>query len=105
MEGFTRVAATADIPPGEMKSFDVAGEDVAVANVGGEFRAFSNICPHQDTALASGLGAIYGNELVCMLHDSAFDLTTGRTTDGPAAEPLTIYAVRIEGEDLLIGRE
>ena len=31
MEGFTRVAATADISPGEMKSFDVAGEDVAVA--------------------------------------------------------------------------
>ena len=105
MEGFTRVAATADIPPGEMKSFEVEGEDVAVANVAGEFRAFSNICPHQGAAFASGLGAIYGNEIVCMLHDSAFDLTTGRTTDGPSPEPLTIYAVRIQGDDLLIGRE
>ena len=105
MADFTNVCKATDIQPGAMKSFQIDGEDVAVANVDGNFCAFSNLCPHQAASFAGGFGAIYKGEIACMLHDSAFNLETGQVTDGPSYDPLTIYTVRVEGGDLLVGKE
>ena len=105
MADFTNVGKASDIQPGEMKHFEVNGEDVAVANVDGNFCAFSNVCPHQGASFAGGFGAVYNGELACMLHDSAFSLETGQVTDGPSYDPLNIYAVHLEGDDLLVGKE
>jgi nitrite reductase/ring-hydroxylating ferredoxin subunit len=105
MADYVKVAKTGDIPPGEMKAFDVNGEEVAVANHEGAFYAFGNICPHEGADLAGASGAVVGQEVVCMLHDSAFRLSDGVLIDGPASDPLPIFSVRIEGDDILVGRE
>jgi nitrite reductase/ring-hydroxylating ferredoxin subunit len=105
MANFVRVASTGDIAPGQMKEYDLDGTDVAVANVDGVFHAFYNHCPHQGAALAAGFGEIYGNDLVCALHDSAFNLSTGEPIDGPADEPIAIYQVRVEGDDVLVSKD
>jgi len=105
MADFERVAKASDVAPGEVKGFKVNGEDVAIANVDGRYFAFGDSCPHQGAQLSSGLGAVYGEEVVCMLHDSAFSLISGQVTDGPSYDPLPIYAVRVEGDDLLVGKE
>ena len=105
MADFTRVAKVSDVEPGQIKRFSVNGEDVAIANHEGQFYAFSNYCTHQGADFAGGFGEVYGNDLVCLLHDSAFSLTTGEPIDGPAFEALPIYAVRVEGDELLVGRE
>ena len=105
MADFTNVCKAADIQPGAMKNFQIDGEDVAVGNVDGKFCAFSNLCPHQGASFAGGFGAIYNGEIACMLHDSAFSLETGQVTDGPSYDALTIYTVRVEGDDLLVGKE
>ncbi len=104
MAEFERVAKASDVGPGEVKGFKVNGEDVAVANVDGRYFAFGDFCPHQGAQFSGGLGAVYGEEVVCMLHDSAFNLATGQVTDGPSYDPLPIYTVRVEGDDLLVGK-
>ena len=38
----------------------------------------------------------------CWLHGSCFDLRTGEPTNLPATEPVAVYPVRVEGEDVYV---
>jgi 3-phenylpropionate/trans-cinnamate dioxygenase ferredoxin subunit len=38
----------------------------------------------------------------CWLHGSRFDLRTGKPTGLPATVPVPVYAVRVEGDDVLV---
>ena len=42
-----RVAAVAEIPPGEGRVFEVKGKTLALFNVDGRFYATDNECPHR----------------------------------------------------------
>ena len=48
------VAAAADILPGDRRIVTVQGREVGVFNLGGEFFALLNRCPHQGGALCLG---------------------------------------------------
>ena len=48
------------------------GSEVALFNVGGEFRAIENFCPHKGFPLADS--RVYGNVVECDLHGWRFDL-------------------------------
>ncbi|HYX94846.1 MAG TPA: hypothetical protein VE823_07250 [Geodermatophilus sp.] len=39
------------------------------------------------------------------MHGSCFDLRTGEPTNLPATEPVDVYPVRVEGEDVLVDTE
>ena len=41
----------------------------------------------------------------CFLHGSCFDLRTGEPTNLPATEPVPVYPVRVEGEDVYVDTE
>jgi 3-phenylpropionate/trans-cinnamate dioxygenase ferredoxin subunit len=43
-----------------------------------------------------------GCTLECWLHGSRFDLRTGEPTGLPATVPVGVYAVTIEGDDVLV---
>ncbi len=101
MEDFVKVAKRGDVAPGEMKLVDVGNEQVVLANVGIAIVAFNNVCPHAECDLA--FGALEGEELECDCHGSRFNVRTGELLNGPALEPLTVYTVRLEGDDILVG--
>ena len=48
------VAAVDEIPPGGRKIVDVAGRSIGVFNLGGEYFALRNRCPHQGGPLCEG---------------------------------------------------
>ena len=48
------MAAADEIGLGERKIVDVAGRSIGVFNIGGEFFALRNRCPHQAGALCEG---------------------------------------------------
>lgn len=59
----------------------------------GDYKVFSDKCPHQNapvTMLDEGSGRI-----VCVLHGSQFDPTTGEVVVGPSARGLTPMAVDV----------
>ena len=64
------VCAAADLPPGNVKSFEVGDEIVAVYNIDGTFYATEARCTHATADLADGI--LEGDVIECSLHFGAF---------------------------------
>jgi nitrite reductase/ring-hydroxylating ferredoxin subunit len=101
MSELITVGGKDDVPEGEMRQYQVGGEDVAVANVAGELHAFGDVCTHRQCSLAEG--DLDGTTVTCACHGSEFDVTTGDVLGGPAVEPVQTFQVTVEGDDLKIG--
>ncbi len=99
-ERFMKVATTGELAPGEMISVEVDGEQVLLCNVGGEFHAVHDECTHESYPLSEG--TLEGSAVVCTLHGARFALESGEVLAPPALVPLKTYAVRVEGEEVLV---
>src|SRR5262245_42678118 len=70
-----RVTYVENIPVRQGRSVKIGPYVVAIFNLGGEFRAVENVCPHRSGPLADGIVA--GNDVVCPLHNWRFSLDSG----------------------------
>lgn len=66
----------------------------------GEIHAIGDTCTHGEVSLSEGF--VDGDTLECWAHGSAFSLRTGHPLNLPAFEPVPVYVVEIDGEDVLI---
>ena len=103
------VAKVSDIPPGTVKIVEAGGRSIGVYNIGGQFYALRNVCPHQGAELCRGLIKGYvtssapGNlayeregEIVrCPWHQWEFDIKTGCMVVDPAMRTKS-YEVTVE---------
>lgn len=96
----TIVGKAGDLVPGSMAAFQVEGKSVAIANVGGEFFAFDNICTHLGCDLATGV--LDDVVVTCPCHGSRFEVTTGAVVAGPATVPVGTHGVEIVGDELQV---
>ncbi|CAA9317352.1 MAG: Nitrite reductase [NAD(P)H] small subunit [uncultured Friedmanniella sp.] len=97
--GEHRLGPLAQIPPGEGRTFAVAGEQVAVFRLrSGRLHALSAVCPHRGGPIADG--QLDERVVLCPLHLNAFELATGCSTTG--AEPLRRYDVRLDGDEIVV---
>ena len=103
MPDFKKVAGASEIPAGEMTIVEVDGEEVAIANVGGEFFAFSNTCTHRGGPLGEGI--LTGDVVECPFHAGQFNVRTGAVVAPPPSEPVQTYAVRVDGDDISVALE
>jgi nitrite reductase/ring-hydroxylating ferredoxin subunit len=85
---------------GEMATFEVGEERIAVANVEGTLYAFVDVCPHRQCSLAEG--SLEETVVTCPCHGSQFAVTTGERLRGPAVRGVRTYAVRIENGALQV---
>jgi nitrite reductase/ring-hydroxylating ferredoxin subunit len=112
------VAPVDDIPPGGRKLVDVNGRAVVVFNVGGEFFALNNRCPHKGGSLCHGKlsGLVQSSEpgeyhysrrgeiIRCPWHSWEFDIRTGQSWCDPERLRTRKYAVSVEkGAQLVEG--
>jgi nitrite reductase/ring-hydroxylating ferredoxin subunit len=100
MSEFIRVAKAAELAPGSVLRVDVAGKAIALYNLDGTYYATDDICTHAYASLAEGF--LDGATIECPLHGAQFSIKTGEALSPPASEPLATYAVRVEGEDILV---
>jgi len=85
------VGRVEEVPPGEGRTFVVAGTQVAVFRLrDGSLHATQAACPHAGGPLADGLTDV--NVLVCPLHQFAYRWSDGASTSGVA--PISSYPVR-----------
>jgi sulfite reductase (ferredoxin) len=77
----------------------VDGQRLALFFLDGRYLAIDNHCPHQQGPV--GAGKLAGHLLTCPWHDRTFDLVDGRCVE-PGTPGLRQYAVRVQGDDLLV---
>jgi 3-phenylpropionate/trans-cinnamate dioxygenase ferredoxin subunit len=109
------VATTDELPPSTRKIVDVAGRVIGVFNVGGEYFAVRNRCPHQGGPLCEGRLAGFvesngpgdlrysrrGEILRCPWHAWEYDIRTGQSYFNPAAIRVRYFETSIaEGAEL-----
>jgi 3-phenylpropionate/trans-cinnamate dioxygenase ferredoxin subunit len=97
-----------------MKSFKTPGREILLAKIADKYYAADNVCPHMGANLSQG--KLDGTVLTCPRHASKFDLIDGRVvrwTDWTGIKatmskmfrpprPLTVYAVKVEGDTILV---
>ena len=94
------VCQVKDMPPGNMRRFEVGGRAVLLVNLHGELFAVGAECSHGNASLDEG--GIEGTDIVCPLHGGRFDIKTGKATGRPPILPLPRYKVWVRGEDVLV---
>ena len=100
MAEFEKVAKVSDIQPGEIKSFVLGNEMVAICNTDGKFYAFIDECSHQTLPLSDGL--LEGKTITCAYHGAEFNVETGEALCLPAVDGIETYEVKVEGDDIYI---
>jgi nitrite reductase/ring-hydroxylating ferredoxin subunit len=112
------VATVEEIPPGSCKIVAVRGREIGVFNLGNDFHALINRCPHEGAALCKGriTGRMeadkpgeyrlthVGEMLRCPWHGWEFDIRTGQSWCDPEHTWARSYKVSVEpGETLVKG--
>ena len=96
-----RVCAVDDLGVNEAARFVVEGVPIAVVkDAAGDIFAIGDTCTHGDISLAEGF--VEDDTLECWAHGSAFSLRTGKPLNLPAYEPVPVFAVTVDGDDVLI---
>ena len=97
-----RVCSTSDVKPGTAARFEVDGRLLCVVNVGGQFYVIGDTCSHADYSLSEGDVWEDEREIECPKHGSTFSLETGEPQSLPATRPVPVYAVRVDGDDVIV---
>jgi len=112
------VATVDEIAPGTSKIVTVRGREIGIFNIGHEFFALINRCPHEGAALCLGriVGRMesdnpgkyrlthVGEMLRCPWHGWEFDIRTGQSWCDPEHTRVRSYPVSVEpGETLVKG--
>ena len=96
--GFVRVARVAEVPEGSMRI--VCDGLAVVARVAGDLHAFGNACPHAGGPLGEGL--LKGCVIKCPWHAGRWDVTTGKALTLLETAAISIFDVRVEGDEIEI---
>ena len=112
------VATVDDIPPGRRMLVNVKGREIGIFNVGGEYFAVGNRCPHEGASLCKGrvVGLVESSEpgsyqvsrrgelLRCPWHGWEFDVRTGQSYCEPERIQVRSYPVEVaEGQRVVQG--
>jgi 3-phenylpropionate/trans-cinnamate dioxygenase ferredoxin component len=102
MPDLIKLATVHDIPANTVRAFEYDGHRIALYHVDDTFYATTDICSHAYAELSEGYLDCDDCTIECPLHGSRFDIRTGAVLSLPAYEPIETYAVRVEGEDVLV---
>jgi 3-phenylpropionate/trans-cinnamate dioxygenase ferredoxin subunit len=88
------VGTIAEIPEGEVRTFDLPTGRVGVAHDERRLFAFAETCTGEGCPLSDASFDDRSAQLTCVTCDSVFDLETGEPIAGPAKDPLPLYGAR-----------
>ena len=100
MADFVTVAKADDIPPGQVRVYEVGDRRIALCNVEGTLYAIDDVCTHDGGPLDQG--ELAGEQIECPRHGARFDVRTGRALTLPAVRPVRTYPVQVKGNEVMI---
>ena len=103
MSDFVAVAKVSDLEEDKVKVVRVGDVPIGLTKIEGEFFAFADVCTHDDGPVAEGELDEYIIE--CPRHGAKFDIRTGKVRQLPAVTPIPVYAVKVEGDTVLVSKK
>ena len=99
-----RLCGAGEVPPeGEASRFPVDGRLVALVNLGDEgLRAIDAICSHAHYYRDEGEVDPDFETIECPKHGSTFDINSGKPRSLPATEPVEVFPVITDDDDIYI---
>ena len=97
-----RVCGVDDVVPDSAARFDLEGHRLAVVRIADDWYVIGDECSHQDYSLSEGEVWPDECEIECPKHGSTFSLRTGEPRSLPATKPVPVYAVRVDGEAVVV---
>ena len=85
---------------GEMVAVTIGDDQVLLTNIDGNFHAIDDVCSHAYACLSDG--DINGEEVECPLHGGSFNAMTGMPMNPPADKSLSVFQVKVEGDDIFV---
>ena len=100
---FVKVATVGEVPDDSMIGVTAGGEEIVLVKIGDDYFALDDWCTHAGGMLHEG--ALYPDafEVECPIHEGMYDVRTGEVTMPPTEQDVATYAVRVEGDDILVG--
>lgn len=87
------VCQASDVAEDTPVKADLAGQDVAVFQVGDRYYITQNLCTHGPGELAEGY--VEGDEVECPFHQGKFSILTGAPTAAPCTIPLKTWEAHV----------
>ena len=97
-----RLCAVTDLDPGESRRFAFGKTPICLVRVADDFYAVGDTCSHAKISLSEGEVHPDTLEVECWKHGSCFSLLDGTPNTLPATQPVPVYEVRIDGDDVLV---
>lgn len=95
MAEWVRVATEGDIVEGEAFPAEINGTAIALYRFEGGLFAIGDICSHEHVRLSDGW--LDGDRIECPLHQSCFEIRTGKCVEGgPAWQDVDQFSVKVE---------
>jgi nitrite reductase/ring-hydroxylating ferredoxin subunit len=99
MAQFVKVGTRAEFENLETgKLVEAGGQSIAIFNLGGNYYALENTCPHRGGPLSEG--TVEAGEVICPWHGSRFDVKTGAVLAPPSRQGVKSFPVRVTGNDV-----
>src|SRR5215475_6559844 len=95
-----KAAALSELSEGGVIGVHVGATPLALYQLDGVVYATHGICTHAMAILADGF--VEDGKIECPLHQALFDIKSGKALSGPATEDLRTFAVKIDGDDVLV---
>ena len=103
MLDYVDVAAASEIPEGEILGVRIDDEPIVLGNVKGTIHAIGGMCTHEDALLEDG--ELEGQVVRCPLHDSGFNIHTGKAVHLPAVGSVPVYDVKVVDGRVLVSTQ
>ncbi len=97
---YIRLCSINEIPPREMKQFNIGDVEILIANLDGKLYCLDGRCTHAGAPLAEGF--LHGETITCPWHYSKFEIKGGKVLQGPANKALRVYETKINDGQLFV---
>ena len=100
MAEFKKAVEASKVPPDSMRTVEVEGDYVLIANVDGTYYGMGAYCTHEEWDLSEG--TLDGTAVTCAGHGTVWDLKTGKGVFDEPLEDEPLYDVKEEGGFLYV---
>jgi len=100
---FTKLIQAALVYEGKITVVKTRYANVALTRLAGEILAFEDVCTHDGEEISCG--KLEGEVITCPRHFAKFNIKTGAVLAKPATEPLNLFKVQVNGNDVEVDLE